>query len=169
MKFQQITNFIGKELPEKLQNDLQKLKIVKEADIECSAYFHIRNFIGEGSEWTILARKHVPITGHFIDLLLFHKDTPSIAIELKWSKSEIPEKDRRSLEKAINNLGVQRAYWISMVMDEVCNKPQRQHEDKRKLFQILIPLGLDNQSRSKWIGKRMKFRQEMKIGRNASS
>ena len=56
MNLSDINNFIRNDLPGKLQKDLQALKIVKEADIECSAYFHLRKFIGERTDWKILAR-----------------------------------------------------------------------------------------------------------------
>lgn len=167
MTISDITGYIKKELPEKLQKDLQSLKIVKEADIECSAYYHLRRFIGERTEWRVLARKHIPITGHFIDLLVFKNETPVIAIELKWAKLAITDKDRASLEKAINNLGVQKAYWSSMVTREECDKPSKLKNDKYRLFQIVIPLGLDEPDKDSWTERRKKFRGEMKAGRNA--
>ena len=161
-----ITNFIKNDLPKKLKADLLLLKIVKEADIECSAYFHLRNYIGEESEWNILARKHVPATGHYIDLLLFNKETPVIAIELKWAKKKITDKDRISLEKALNDLKVQKAFWISMIPDEITEKPERNDGDQYRLFQIVIPLGLKNQEKTYWLSRRRKFRQDMKNGKN---
>lgn len=162
-----ITSFIKRELPKKLLADLHALKIIKEADIECSAYFHLRRFLGERTEWRVLARKHAPATGHFIDLLLFKNDTPVIAIELKWAKKKITDKDRASLEKALDALKVQKAYWISMTLDKAQeSRPERNDGDQYRLFQIIIPLGLRDQPRKDWISGRRKFRQEMKNGKN---
>lgn len=167
MKQSEITSFIRHELPKKLLADLHALKIVKEADIECSAYFHLRRFLGERTDWRVLARKHAPATGHFIDLLLFQNDTPAIAIELKWAKKIIGDKDRISLERALDDLKVQKAYWISMTIgEELEAKPERNDGDQYRLFQIVIPLGLKGQSRKDWMARRRKFRQEMKKGKN---
>src|SRR5712672_996755 len=94
---QNIQKFIKKKLTAKLQRDLRVLRIVKESDVECAAYHHLRRYIGEDPRWRVLARKHVPLTGHFIDLLLFKKYTPVIAMELKWGQINIGKKDRKSL------------------------------------------------------------------------
>jgi hypothetical protein len=167
MNQSEITSFIRHKLPRKLLADLHALKIVKEADIECSAYFHLRKFLGERTDWRVLARKHAPATGHFIDLLLFQNDIPAIAIELKWAKKTIGDKDRASLEKALDDLKVQKAYWISMTLGEnLEGKPERNDGDQYRLFQIVIPLGLKGQPRADWITRRKIFRQEMKEGKN---
>ncbi len=44
---QNIQTFIRSRLPGKLRRDLQKLRIVKEADVECATYHHLRRYIGE--------------------------------------------------------------------------------------------------------------------------
>jgi hypothetical protein len=61
---QKIQKFIRKKLPDKLVSDLQALKIVKEADLEYAVYHHLRRYIGEDPLSRVLARKHVPHTGH---------------------------------------------------------------------------------------------------------
>jgi len=167
MNQQDITNFIRHELRDKLRVDMQALRMVKEADVECSIYFHLRKFLGENSNWRLLARKHAPATGHYIDLILFKHDTPVIAIEIKWGKRRIPDKDRASLEKAIDNLKVQKAYWISMTLDESSQRaPERSTGDQYRLFQIVIPLGLTGEKKKEWINMRRKFRRDMKEGKN---
>ena len=161
----EITKFIKHDLPLKIQKDLLNHKIVKEADIECSTYFHLRRFIGEGTDWRILARKHAPATGHYIDLLLFNGHHPAIAIELKWAKKNIGEKDRRSLQRALEELKVQKAYWISATMDEHKALTEREYTDRHKLFQITIPLGLGKDEKKEWLSKRKKFRNDMETGK----
>jgi hypothetical protein len=161
-----INRFIRDELPKKLLSDLRILKIVKEADIECATYFHLRHFFGDkDTQWRVFARKHTPATGHFIDLLIFNNETPVIAIELKWAKRQITKKDRSSLEKALDNLGVQKSYWITMTTDEKQEKPKREPLDNNRLFQIIIPLGYDKSEKSEWTKKRRLFRQDMKNGK----
>jgi hypothetical protein len=44
---QKIQKFIRKKLRAKLVRDLQGLRIVKEADVECAVYHHLRRYIGE--------------------------------------------------------------------------------------------------------------------------
>ena len=162
-----VCRFISNELPKKLKADLRALKIVKEADIECSAYFHLRVFFGERTEWRILARKYVPATGHYIDLLIFNSDIPIVAIELKWAKKEITNKDRASLEKALDDLKVKKAYWISLTTSEESDDtPPRNNGDQYRLFQKVINLGLQGDARKKWMHARRKYRQEMRNGKN---
>src|SRR5437879_9086644 len=101
-KLQDVESFIKKNrLRDKLLQDLQGLRIVKEADIECAVYYHLRRFIGKDPKWRVFARKHARLTGHYIDLLIFKKYRPVIAIELKWNRQDIGGKDRRALDKAL--------------------------------------------------------------------
>lgn len=53
---QSIENFIRKKkhLRQKLLRDLENLRIVKEADVECAVYHHLRRYIGEGRKWRVL-------------------------------------------------------------------------------------------------------------------
>ena len=95
---QQIETFIKKRMPEKLRRDLKRLRIVKEADLECATYHHLRRFIGEDPRWRILARKHVPLTGFYVDLIIFKKYEPAIAIELKWGRPCSPRWHRSTQE-----------------------------------------------------------------------
>jgi hypothetical protein len=49
IKVSELENYIRKTLPINLQNDLKKLKMVKEADLECCAYFISTITMGENS------------------------------------------------------------------------------------------------------------------------
>lgn len=169
MNLNNITSFINNELPLKLQNDLQSLKIIKEADVECCAYYHFRQLFGDQSEWRVLARKHAKLTGHFVDLIIFDNDIPVIAIELKWNKSSISSKDRKSLESAIKWLGVHKAYWISMTMSSTVSEIERLDTDKYQLFQKVIPLDLDDENKKEWTKRRKSFMAEMKPRKSAVS
>src|SRR5882724_178278 len=110
---QNVETFLRKRLPEKLRLDLRGLQILKEADLECAAYHHLRRFLGEDPRWRVFARKYVPITGHYVDLLVFKRQRPVIAMELKWGRKEIGAKDTHSLRRALENLRVNKAYWFS--------------------------------------------------------
>jgi tetratricopeptide (TPR) repeat protein len=162
-----VEDYIEQKLNKKLQDDLQKLKIVKEADLECCAYFHLRQYLSCDSSWTILARKHSQKTQHYIDLLLFRKYKPIIAIELKWNKPSIGKKDKQSLSKSVHKLHVNRAYFISTITKD---------KDKEKAYKSLpypekiaknikgffIPLGdQDEEWHKKWHSNKNKYTSEI--------
>jgi hypothetical protein len=137
--------------------------MVKEADLECCAYFHLRKYLHSDSSWKILARKHTP-TKHYIDLLLFRKEKPRIALELKWNKQSIGKKDKRSLSRSVKQLAVHRAYFISTVTR---GKGSFQQEPYAEIILpynvkgIYIPLG----KQDGWHKRRRKFMSEMTKGK----
>jgi hypothetical protein len=65
--------FLTSALPGKLKKDLLALKMIKEADLECCAYHHLRRFLKGDSTWKVFVRKHSLHTGHFIDLIIFRR------------------------------------------------------------------------------------------------
>ena len=163
---QDIQTFIRKRLPAKLRGDLEGLRIVKEADVECAAYHHLRRYTGEDPRWRVLARKHVPVTGHFVDLLIFKNYEPAIALELKWGRTEISEKDRRSLLGALKKLGVHKAYWLSAVSSDNRGEPLfRERLEGHVLHQIVVRVGFTGARLEAWKRHRRLFRSEMAIGR----
>jgi len=92
MKFnlRNLEKFLNKALSTKLERDLLKLRMVKEADLECRVYYHLSHLLVKYPEWKLFARKYSRHTGTFSDFLLFENETPRVAIELKWNRSEIP-------------------------------------------------------------------------------
>lgn len=163
-----VESFIRTQLPILLSRDLWKLRMVKEADLECCAYFHLRRFLGEKTTWKALARKHVPHTGYYIDILIFEEQTPRIAIELKWGKREIGKKDRASLESALDQLGVNKAYWISALPSNQYTAPPREEGDRYTLHQIIVPLELSDDELLDWKKSRAQYRNEMTQGNGRS-
>lgn len=158
--------FIEGDLQTKLLRDLRALKIIKEADVECAAYFHLRHFIGERTRWRVLARKHARATGHFIDLLIFDDETPAIAIELKWGKKAITTKDYNSLVKAKDYLRVQKTYWISMrAGSDEAGEFSIIRGKGREPIQIVTPLNLPPEQKAQWEKKRVKYRDDMRDGK----
>jgi len=57
-----VEDYIQQKLNKKLQNDLKKLKMVKDADLECCAYFHLRKYLYRDCSWRIFARKYTADT-----------------------------------------------------------------------------------------------------------
>ena len=167
---QDVQNFIRKKnlLRHKLLQDLQRLKIVKEADIECAAYYYLRRFIGQDPNWRVFARKHVRLTGHYVDLLIFKKYRPVIAIELKWNRENIGRKDRRSLDGAIIDLHVQKAYWLSLILREKVRKTKKFRKssiEKNALFILIGKLGLKGKKLKDYEHRRKRFKSKMGIGK----
>jgi hypothetical protein len=163
---QKIQKFIRKKLPAKLARDLRGLRIVKEADVECATYHHLRRYIGEDPLWRVLARKHVPLTGHYVDLLIFREYVPVIAVELKWGKLNIGKKDRKSLDGALAKLGVNKAYWLSAVSSQSTHQPLLKKEAERNvLHRIIVRLGLSGSKLQDWKERRKLLRTNMVCGR----
>lgn len=163
---QNIESFIRRTLPRKLQADLKQLRIVKEADLECAAYFRLRRFIGEDPRWRVLARKFVAVTGHYVDLLVFKKTVPAIALELKWGRRQIGRKDRKSLVDALNKLKVNKAYWISALSSDHPRAPiVKKEREKYVLHQILVTPGLAGEALENWKRERRAYRTEIQTGK----
>ena len=134
---------IGLQQFERLKKDLLKVRMVKEADLECCAYYHMNRYLRRDDDWRILARKHARHTGHYIDLLIFRKAVPRVAGELKWHSAEISKKDRQSLRRGIKRLRVNRAYFITTLIGaKKCSRIKKATLEKNRLFEIIIPLTL---------------------------
>jgi hypothetical protein len=164
----QLQNFIRRRLKTKLQQDLRDLRIVKEADLECASYYFIRRFLGTDKKWVLLTRKHVIRTGHYIDMLIFRKGLPRIAIEFKWNLKQITRKDRRSLGAALKHLQVNKAYFITAVRDSSkYRKLRKQPHEQYSLHECAV--GLDFPARSpqklKWEIDRRHYMAEMQRGK----
>ena len=141
-----IQRFIRKELRRKLRTDLRERRLLKEADVECAAYYHLRGFIGNDLGWRVLAHKYVRLTGNYPDLLIYRELLPVIAIELKWNQRNIGEKDRKSLNRALTELGVNKAYWISTdISDKPKNPIIKEAHEKYVLQRILVRPGFSGQ------------------------
>jgi hypothetical protein len=139
---QEVEQFISGPLKKQLREDLRKEKILREGDIECCTYFHLRRRLG--SRWLIFSRKYASKTKHFVDLVLFHNWKPRIAIEIKWRRKKISGKDRKSLGLMLSRPHLRKAYFISILPDRksyVKLGTKKADREKRKLIEIRI--GLD--------------------------
>lgn len=158
-----VEKFLKGELQEILREDLLHYRIFKEADLECCIYFHLRNHLKDDKRWRIFGRKHSRRTGHYIDLLIYKRYTPCVAIELKWRTSKLDGKDRRSLAKAVAKLKVKKTYFFSALPDEVKYvRSKKLIKEKWKLFEFVVGLGFTGTDRlkhiSQWEKHRKKFR-----------
>ena len=160
-----IESFVRKRLTAKLLRDLEYLRIVKEADVECAAYHHLRKFIGESRRWRVLARKHVPRTGHYVDILIFKDFRPALALELKWGQTNIGRKDRHSLNACLQDLGVHKAYWLSARASQ--KKKERwlkETIEKGVMHRIIVRLELSEAKLKDWRANRKLLRSDMPLG-----
>jgi len=163
----EVQYFIHRKLPSLIQKDLQNLNMVKEADLECCTYFHLRNYLKPDSLWKIFARKYTP-TEHFIDLLLFKRGRPRISLELKWNKGYIGNKDIESLKKSLIMLRVNRAYFVSTVIRGVGSEKEKvgtKTIERYNIKGIFIPLGIQNNDHKKWLKNRSNFMSKMTHGK----
>jgi len=168
IKVSHLENYIRRELPLAIQKDLLNYRMVREADLETSVYFHLRNYLDSDSLWRVLARKHAD-TEHYIDILIFKSKRPRIAIELKWDKKEINPKDTNSLTRAIDELNANRAYFISTITHGKHswnkNKPFKVPIKARNILAIFIPLGLNEEDNREWNERKRIYTSKMSKGK----
>ena len=158
-----VEKFIKGELQQLLREDLLHHRIFKEADLECCVYFHLRKRLEHDKRWRIFGRKHSRRTGHYTDLVLYKRYSPSIAIELKWRTTELGQKDRSALGKALMKLPVKKAYFFSVLPDEQAfKKSKKLKNEKWNLFEFPIGLSFTGANRERlikrWENRRKKFR-----------
>jgi hypothetical protein len=158
----QVQYFVRRTLRPKLTEDLQALRIVKEADIECCAYYHLRLFLRKDPRWNILARYFARNTEHYIDLVIFRKSKPKIAIEIKWNRKIITEKDRESLRRSLYPLGAKKVYCLTVLRDRsLYEKMSKLKAEKYRLHEILVGLDVSVNDVKAWEQKRDVLRQKM--------
>ncbi len=168
IKLRCIEAFIRETLPQQLERDLRVLRMVKEADLEACAYYHLRRLLRRDLNWNVYIRKHSKHTGHYIDILLFKRGYPRIAIELKWNRA-MSSKDRRSLRRALKRLRVNKAYFIATRIGAThYERINKSRNEKNRLFVIDIPLHLNGKALRAWKDKRRSFMSRMVKGRAKS-
>src|SRR5260370_4866532 len=133
--------FVKHTLKDKLRRDLRDLRILKEADVECCMYYHLRRILRPDPSWRVFARKFSPKTGFYTDLVIFHGLKARIAIEIKWRKEKISKKDRRSLASTRDNLGVKKTYFYCVIPDaSLYKKVSKKEAEKYRLFEQVADL-----------------------------
>ena len=168
-KLGQVENFIRRRLTTKLRTDLRRLRITKEADAECCIYYHLRKTLPANGRWTVLARKFARFTEHYIDLIVLRKKCPRLAIEIKWNRKRMSRKDRDSLKKALKDMRVNKAYFISVGPDITAasyKKVKKTELEKNRLHEIPIGLGMTSpEAKSKWKQQRNLLGKNMRLGK----
>jgi hypothetical protein len=169
VKLNTIESFLRRKLKQEIRKDLRELRIVKEADLECCVYYHLRrSILKDDRRWKILARKHVKQMGAYPDLLIFENATPRIAIELKWAKDHMPSKDLKSLRESLGLLGVNKAYFVVATDRQKSEyKPLDKTEaDKYVLHEIVVTLDYDGERLRQWKSDRTRYMRKMEPRKN---
>jgi len=120
----QIHNFVTKRLVGKLENDCKKLRILTEGDLQGVIYYFLRAYIQKQGKkvWRILNKPYIRTLkrqkkdriGIFPDIVIFQKNRPKIAIELKEARRIKQRAINYDLKKIIKlkKLGIKRSYLI---------------------------------------------------------
>ena len=174
----QVERFLKEELPPKLKSDIRTLKIVKEGDLECCVYYHLRRYLRTDKSWHVFARRLSYHTGHYIDILIFRQkrsrgdrqEVPRIAIELKWNRKEISKKDRESLGKSLKMLRVNKAYFITtLIGGDKYTRMAKEDREKYCLHELVIRFNPGETMLIKWKAQRDKYRKKMIPGKGRRS
>lgn len=162
---QQVQKYLRHEVPALLKLDLQAYRLLRESDVECATYMHLRRLLDADPRWTVTARRYVPQTCRFVDIVIFLETKPKIAIELKWGLKEIDDKDRDSLGSALKFLGVNKAYWISAaVLGKTVDRLEKLPHEKHSLHVICVRADLPQDQHEHWISFRDSLRSKLKPG-----
>jgi hypothetical protein len=151
VQLSEVQYFVKHTLKSKLQKDLCDLRILKEGDVECCAYYHLRRLLKVDADWRVFARKFSPQTGYYTDLIIFHLKKARIAIEIKWGKKKMSKKDRKALASVRKHLGAKKTYFYCVMPDASPYKRLRQKKkiEKYRFFERVVDLGYDTKEEIK--------------------
>ena len=146
IRLAEVEYFVRHTLKDKLQKDLRNLRILKEGDVECCAYYHLRKILKSDSNWRVFARKFSQKTGFYTDLVIFHGKKARIAIEIKWGRRTLSKKDRKSLASTRKNLRVKKTYFYCVTADASTYKrlSEKRTTEKYRFFECVVDLGYTN-------------------------
>jgi hypothetical protein len=133
--------FIRRNLKVKLAHDFLNARMLREADLQGCVYAHICRFLRSDSRWRVFGCRYVPKISRFLDLLIFCEGIPRIAMELKWMRRRISRKDRRSLNKALKELPIKKAYFLTTNKHHSSYKKLgclKRAQEKYRLHEIVV-------------------------------
>ena len=161
-----IERFVGKRIVSELETDLREFRILKEADLQSSFYFHLRRFLKDDVRWRIYSEKSTP-HGNYVDLVVsqrskgrhFNRYKPRLAIELKWQRIRISSKDRKSLRMAVQKLRAKRVYFVTVIHNGSPYQPtDKDEKEKYKLKEVIIRLD-DSIDHRTWFNERERIKR----------
>ena len=165
----EVGTFIRGSLRTKLRKDVSTFHMIREADVACCVYYHLRRYLRLDPTWRVFAERHSKVTGHIIDIMIFREGStdsekcqnPRIAIELKWNWNRMPKKDRSSLDKCVRKLHIKKAYFISILTKQGKQTIRKKGFEKYKLFEIYIRPELKKENLKEWKETRSLFKDAL--------
>lgn len=162
-----VESFIKRRLKQKLQLDLRSLRIIKESDLETCTYYHLRKFLRGDRNWNVLTRRYIPRTGYYVDVVLFKRTIPRLALELKWQRKRLSKKDRKSLNASLKKLRVNKVYYLTTTKDSQQYEKMQKHDDEKYRFrELVVGWNLSPEKYLELKHRRRKYQKEMALGRN---
>lgn len=162
-----VESFIRRKLKRRLRQDLLSLRIIKESDLETCTYHHLRKFLRSDRTWNILTRQFIPTTGYYVDIVLFKKEIPCLALELKWHKRRLSKKDRKSLNAGLKKLRVNKVYYLTTTMNSSrYNKMKKRDDEKYRFRELVVGWDLPTKEYRELKLRRRKYQKEMVTGKN---
>lgn len=162
-----INAFVRHDLKRKLRDDLRCHRILREGDIECCAYFHLRRFLSSDSDWRVFAHHYNTRTSFYPDLIVFNpKCNAAFPIEIKWNRTKISGRDRKKLGKylglaATKKRLVRRAYFVTAGpdVDKYEKTDCKDGREKCRLFEVRAGLKFKASRRrfADWKEERKRF------------
>ena len=84
-------------------------------------------------------------------LLIIRRTLPRLALELKWNRGKISKKDRKSLSRAIDTLGVNKAYFLATCVRRLPYEQIKKNSiEKRRVFEVIISPKFTKDEWVKW-------------------
>ncbi len=158
----EVEKFVSTDLRKRLKADLRNHKMLREAELECSVYYHLRKFLEQDDHWRLFARKYSGKIGRYPDLLILMDKHPVIAMELKWRRGEISHKDREVLGDCLKKLKVNKVYFITTVKEKADYEKlgwKKRPGEKYRLKEITVRLDLRGARRQKWEKERETYKE----------
>ena len=159
-----LNGFIDKDLKKKIQGDLQNHLIFRESDIECCVYYHLRKFLRGDGKWRVVTRRYSRLAGgKYPDILIFRKEKPLIAIELKWwERKRISKTDRKKLREYQKKISAKKTFFVNVHYDlSSYKKLKKTRNEKYHLKEIIVDLGYPCKEDSKWRKEHDKYKKSL--------
>jgi len=144
---EQVERYIGsgRGIRKDLQEDFQRNHMLAESDLEACIYRHLRNFLEPDKAWRVFVGAYVKTLHRYPDLILLDGHKRRVAIELKWRRPGISEKDRRVLNQFLNTPHARKAYFITTAKNRSDYRKlgaRKTQQEKYRLKEIVIALNL---------------------------
>ena len=158
----EVERYICTQMRAALQKDLLTHRMIREGDLECCAYHHLRGFLKGDGRWRVFARKYSGAIGRYPDLTIVMDLKPRIAVELKWRRKKISCKDRGTLRACLTRMPhVRKVYFITTALEKGDFRKlgwRKRADEKYKLRELVVALDPSPLERKRWEEERDKYK-----------